>query len=243
MRKSLYLFFILPTFLFAQPNQDWYTNNDRGNHFEGSYTRKVSNPSINLVSLTGNLAAYQFGKKQKLKVRFFSPDNLIYNLHAEELRVSQFYWLEDKNQKAIDGWNEFNNWHVDYILKRFSIDYRNLGLLIQLGEKGVRNYLPAFIQLEEESISPKLYIAQIRLGRPASGGSFSIFEGDSRSEKNKLKDQVISKKSSGTIFPIVIPIEELKGKEGWFTVEINMKEERTGDPFTYSFSFYHQPKL
>ena len=147
MKKITFLFLLIPFFLTAQPNQEWYNKNDRGAHFEGSYTRKVSNPSINLVSLTGNSLAYQFGQKQKLQVKFFCPDTIQYNLHAEELRVSQFYWMEDKNQKAKNGWNEFNNWHVDYLLKKYSIDKRNLGVLIRTGEKGSRNYLPAFIQL------------------------------------------------------------------------------------------------
>lgn len=243
MRNLTYLFLLIPCFLVAQPNQDWYKNNDRGNHFEGSYTRKVSNPSISLISLTGNLPKYKFGKKQKLGIRFFSPDTSQYNLHAEELRVAQFYWMEDKKQNAKQGWNEFLNWHVDFILKRFSIDHRNIGVLIRSGEKGERNFLPANVHFQGEEFIPKMYIAQMRLGRPASGGSFNFYNGKSRSKENLIKKQKISKKSSGIVFPLVIPIEQLGKKEGWITVEINLKEERTGDPFTYSFSFYHYPKF
>jgi len=242
MKPLIHFLLLLPFFLSAQPNQQWYDENDRGIHYEGSYTRKVSNPSINLVSLTGSLPAYQFGKKQKMHIRFFSPEMLKYNLHAEELRISQFYWLEDKSQNTKQGWNTFNNWQVDYLLKRFSIDHRNLGVLIRLGGKGERQYLPAFVQLGEEVIPPQRYIAQVRLGRPSSGGSFSLFKSKSRTKNHLIKIQSISRKSSGTVFPIVIPNSELDNQNGWYTIEINMKEEQTGDPFTYSFAFYHTVK-
>ncbi|MEZ4995372.1 MAG: hypothetical protein R2824_33450, partial [Saprospiraceae bacterium] len=222
--------------------QQWYRANDRGNRFEGSYTRKVSNPSISLVSLTGNLPAYTFGEKQSLQVRFFSPDVEEYNLHAEELRVSQFYWMEDKDQKSRGGWNTFSDWQVDYFLKRLSIDHRNLGVLVYLGDKADRHFAPAFIVLPQESSPPEIYIAQIRLGRPSSGGSFSLYKGRSKISAELILEQAISKKSSGTVFPIVIPFETLKKDGDWYTVEINLKEARTGDPFTYSFSFFHFPK-
>ena len=226
----------------AQRSPEWLQSNDRGNRYEGTYTRKVSNPSINLVSLTGNLPAYHFGEKQKLEVSFFSPGLLEYQLHAEELRVSQFYWMEDKNQKSRIGWNVFSGWQVDYILKRLSIDHRNLGVLVCLGEKADRQYTPALINIEGETGENQFYIAQIRLGRPSSGGSFSIFSGTSRVAANLIREQAITRKSSGTVFPLLIPINELDKKNTWYTVEINLKEARTGDPFTYSFSFFHAPK-
>lgn len=242
MRSLLYFLLCLPLLLGGQPSQQWYEANDRGNRFEGSYSRKVSNPSISLVSLSSHIPPYAFGEKQKLEARFFSPDVQEYNLHAEELRVSRFYWMEDKNQKSRKGWNSFSGWQVDYFLRRFSIDHRNLGILIHLGDKGERNYAPALIHIEGENREEaQFYIAQIRLGRPSSGGSFSVFKGRSRVPDNLIREQAITKKSPGTVFPIVLPIEELGEKETWFTVEINLKELRTGDPFTYSFSFYHYP--
>lgn len=241
MRNLTFLFLFSVTFLFAQPNQQWYIDNDRGNHFEGSYTRKVSNPSITLVALSWPLPAYAFGEKQKLSVQFFAPASSPYNLHAEELWITQFYWLEDKSKNAIAGWNRFDNWQVDYLLRRFSIDHRNLGVLVRLGNKGDRNYVPARVQLEEHDASSNIYIAQLRLGRPASGGDFTLYRGQVKTEDRQIYQQAISKKSSGTVFPVVIPFDRLGNDPYWFTLEINLKEERTGDPFTYSFSFYHYP--
>lgn len=243
MKYLNYFFICFPVLLFSQPGQDWYDKNDRGDHYEGSYTRKVSNPSISLVSLTGNLPAYDFGQRQKLQVKFYNPKKYSYNLHAEELRVSQFYWMEDKNNKSPEGWNTFDNWQVDYFLKRLSIDHRNLGILIRLGGKGNRTYSPALVQLNNQNNNPRFYIAQLRLGRPASGGSFSLYRGKSRSSNKLLKNQAITKKASGTVFPVVLPLKDLGMEADWFTVEVNLREERTGDPFTYSFSFYHPGKL
>lgn len=239
MRNLTFLFLLTVSFLCAQPNQQWYLDNDRGKHFEGSYTRKVSNPSISLVALTSPLPAYAFGEKQKLNIQFFAPEGSPYNLHAEELRITQFYWLEDKSKNARAGWNSFDNWQVDYLLRRFAIDHRNLGVLVRLGQKGNRKYLPARVQLEGRHANPTIYIAQLRLGRPASGGSFTLYRGQTKTAVRQIYQQSISKKSSGTVFPVVIPFDRLGSDPGWFTLELNLKEERTGDPFTYSFSFYH----
>lgn len=229
------------TSLLAQPGPDWYTNNDRGNRYEGSYSRKVSNPSLNLVSLTATPVQYAFGNKQQLNLRFFLEGSTEYDLHAEELRITQYYWMQDKNKNAQSGWNSFEGWHVDYILKQLSIDHRNLGILVQVGDKGSRKYAPVWVSTDGNQPELKRYIAQLRMGRSAAKGSFRIYKGENRTPANLLQERAITAKSSGTIFPIIVPTKTLGDEAGWITVEINMQEKNTMDPFTYSFSFYHKP--
>lgn len=245
IRNSHYLavFFLLffSSFVLAQPGPTWFQSNDRGNHFEGSYSKKVSNPSVSLVSLLGNTVNYSFGQDQALDVQFFSDEKQAYELHAEELRITQFYWMQDKNTMAAKGWNSFNTWKVDYLLKKLSIDSRNLALLVQVGEKGKRKFLPAYVSMNGESQGSSRYIAQIRLGRAASTGSYSIYKGTDRVKEKLIKEQGITDKPAGIVFPLVIAKEELGNEPMWITVEINLKEKNTLDPFTYSFSFFHQP--
>lgn len=240
MRRPLTLLCLLPLSLLAQPSQQWYQENDRGTHYEGSYTRKVSNPSISLVSLTTPVPAYRFGQRQQLEVQFYTPNASNYQLHAEELRIAQFYWMEDKNKSATAGWNAFMAWPVDYILQRLSIDHRNLAVLIRLGNRGSRQFTPARVTVGKTDNSASLYIAQLRLGRPASGGFFRLYRGQSKSTNSQLLQQKIAPKSSGTVFPIALRFSDLSVGAGWYTVEVNLRERGTGDPFTYSFSFYHR---
>jgi len=243
MKYLIYTLVIMPIIVSAQPNKRWYKNNDKGNRYEGTYIQKVSNLKISLAAFSTELPNYEFDKRQKLELQFFSPNDSKYKLRAEELRISKFYWMEDKNQKAKEGWNSFNNWPVDYYLKRLSINKRNLGLLAHIGKIGERTFAPVFINIEDEITNPEYYIAQIRLGSPVANGKFIVYEGKkNKAQQNIVLEHNITKKSAGTVFPIVIPIETLDKNEGWFTVEIGAIEERTEDAFSYSFSFYHQNK-
>lgn len=228
--------------LLAQPADEWFKQNDRGNRFEGSYSQKVSNPSVNLVSLTASTAKYTLGQGQQLQVRFYNPGVTEYDLHAEELNVTQFYWMQEKNKSSAKGWQQFAGWQVDMMLKRLSIDARNLGVLVRLGERGGRKFSPAYVSLAgETAAAPRNFIAQLRLGRAAADGNFKVYKGESRSKASLLFEQKISAKASGTTFPIVIAADKLGAEASWFTVEVNFREKGSLDPFTYSFSFYRQP--
>jgi hypothetical protein len=227
--------------LSAQPDDDWFSKNDRGNRYEGSYSRKVSNPSVNLVSLTAVSPKYEWGKGQQLDVKFYNPLKQEYELHAEELTVTQFYWMQDKKKETAAGWQRFEGWQVDFLLKRLSIDARNLGVLVRLGERGSRKYAPAQVNLAGETAEAKQYVAQLRLGRPTADGSFKVYRGEKKTKENLVLEQKITAKSSGSTFPIVLAFATIGKEAGWFSVEVNLREKGTLDPFTYSFSFYHQP--
>ncbi|MEM7369039.1 MAG: hypothetical protein AAF587_10610 [Bacteroidota bacterium] len=231
---------ILSCSIWAQRSPSWLSGNDRGNRFEGSYTAKVSNPSINLISLTGSFEPYEFGKRQELSVQFFSPQDQSYFLSSEELRVTRFYWMQAKNVQAQKGWNNLDQWPVDFLLKRFRIDYRNLGVLVRLGKQGSRQFAPAWVFHSQTPSAFKRYIAQLQLGRSAADGRFQIYRGKSKKAANLIQQGKITAKSGGTAFPIVIPAQVLPSKEGWITVAVHLREKGSLDPFSYSFSFYHQ---
>lgn len=235
----LLAFALCSTFAQAQPGDDWFAKNDRGNRYEGAYSRKVGNPSVNLVALTASSPKYKLGAGQKLKVAFYSPAVQAFELHAEELLVTQFYWMQVKDIQSAAGWNTFEGWQVDFMLKRLSLESRNLGVLVRLGDRSSRKFAPAQVSLEGETPEIKQYVAQLRLGRAAADGAYKIYRGESRTKASLILEQKIAAKSSGATFPVVIPVSSLGNQAGWFTVEVNLREKSTLDPFTYSFSFYH----
>lgn len=224
--------------LSAQRSPEWLQSNDRGNRYEGTYTRKVSNPSVNLISLMGHLEAYTFGEKQMLTAQFYSPDAQDYYLKVEELRVSQFYWMQNKETKAPKGWNTFENWPVDYFLKRLSISHRNLGILAYWGDKSRRSFMPVLLYHSKTPEQISRYVAQLRLGRSAANGTYKVYQGENRSASKLITQGKISAKSGGTTFPVVVPAAQLE--EGWIFVEVNLREQGSLDPFAYSFRFFHK---
>lgn len=240
-------FFVLSVSLsiwpaFAQRSPDWLTKNDRGNRYEGSYTRKVSNLSIDLLSLTGYFESYEFGKDQTLQIKFYSPEDASFRLKAEELVVTQYYWMQAKENEANAGWNQFGDWPVDYYLKRLSVSHRNLGVLIQYNpDSEIRHFLPAFISHSKGFQEIARYVLQFRLGRAIVDGQYKVFRGKTRAANHLLTSGKISSKSGGTSFPLVIPVEKFKTFQGWISVEVNCRERGTLDPFSYSLLFYHTP--
>ena len=227
---------VLP--LLGQRSPDWFQSNDRGNRYEGTYTRKVSNLSIDLVSLTGFVEPYTFGEKQMLKAKFYCPAKASYQFNVEELIVSHFYWMQDKQTAAREGWNTFENWPVDYLLKSLGITHRNLGILVHLDEASARNFVPVLLFHSQAPQEVTRYVAQLRLGRSAADGRYKVYQGENRNAAALLLQGNISAKSGGTTFPLIIPATQLK--EGWLSVEVNLREQGSLAPYSYNFRFYHK---
>ncbi|MEO1254380.1 MAG: hypothetical protein AAFY41_05780 [Bacteroidota bacterium] len=238
---TLCLVILASAFSQDRRSAEWKKNNDRKNRYEGTYTRKVSNPSIDLVSLKAYQEEYESSKGHVLKVQFYTPEAMEYRLIAQELRVTRFYWMEAKDTLSIISWNTFQPWPVDYLLRRLRITYQNLGVVAQLLKEGSRKreFAPVYVYHSSSPGRTSYYVAYFHLGRPASGGSYSISSGRHRANAELLQTYPISKKSGGTAFPIRIKTELLESS-GWYTVEVNLREKGTLDPFSYSFSFYHK---
>lgn len=244
---------LLHTVFFSQRSDTWLHNNDQGNRYEGLYTMNAnSNPSINLLSLTGVFENSAFQAQEKLMVKFYSPTKTKYLLKAEELIVTKYYWMQAKEENASVGWNGFLEWPVDFLLRPNGISNFNLGVLVRLGRSAnSRIFSPAYVykyssdkeieQLTNESF--QWYVAQIQVARPTASGECSVYRGKGRNGNRKaLWRQPISEKPAGngaTVFPLLIPVKRLS-EEGWYFVEIELIEQETKDSFSYSFSFYHK---
>ena len=222
-----------------QRSPHWHLKNDRGNRYEGSYTKDVSSYSVNLVSLVaGTIPNYQFRQNQQLKVRFYCPSTQPYQLRAEELKTTRYYWMQDKNTQAATGWYTFAPWPVDAILDDLQVPHENLGVAVELGRVGSGWFVPAWVYQSSAPGSARSYTAQIQLGFSVARGEYKIYPGKGVTA-NALRAGKISAKSGGDTFPIVIPINSL-ASSGWYTVEVNLRDKRRLDLTSYSFSFYHK---
>ncbi|MEL6192904.1 MAG: hypothetical protein AAFR66_12680 [Bacteroidota bacterium] len=230
------------TSVFAQKKQDdaWKQKNKRENRFEGTYTRQVGNPSIELLSFVSGLEPYEFRKGQKLTARFYAPSDTSYFLKSEELRIFKFYWMESNEElsQAEEGWNEFGPWPVDDWLRRLSLTADKLGVLVRLGNWKSRLVLPVEVSHSDNPKEIPFYIAQFRLGRSISGGNFRLYKGREKTTSNVVKTGKVSKKPGGSSFPVVMPKVWFQAKPGWYTLEVALKEKGSFDDFSYSFSFY-----
>ncbi|MEM6764970.1 MAG: hypothetical protein AAF824_03170 [Bacteroidota bacterium] len=222
-------------------DEEWKRTHKRENRFEGTYTRQVGNPAIELLSLTSSFEPYEFRKSQQLTVKFFSPVDTSYFLKAEELRIFKFYWMESSEtvNQAITGWNEFGPWPVDDWLRRLSLTADKLGVLVRMGDWKSREILPVDIYFSEDPPVRNFLIAQFRLGRSISKGTFRLFKGKEKTSTSLLHKGKIGKKPGGSFFPVVMPKAWFQAEKGWYTLEVSLKEQGSFDDFSYSFSFYH----
>lgn len=225
----------------GQPKATFFSSkNDKGNRYEGSYEDQVSNPRIELASFVGSLEAYEFGKGQQLNVAFYSPEARGYSLHAEELRRVKYYWMQDKGKLAQKTWNIFQNWQVDQVLKNYKISYRDLAILIRLGEKSEQVFAPALVYHSDRPDSLSHYIIQLRLGVSVGPGSWTLYHGKQNKEENELINRPTPKKSAGRAFPVFLSHKLLGKGEGWYTFEFDAREKGSMRPVHYEFSFYHK---
>ncbi|MDX2284376.1 MAG: hypothetical protein NW241_09450 [Bacteroidia bacterium] len=241
MRICLLLLCICTTLpLLAQRSEEWKRQHDRGTRYEGTYTRQVGNPDLELVSLSAGITPYTFRKGMMLKARFHSPASLRCTLHAEDLSGTQFYWWEDKQTQAAPGWNlSPADWPVDFLLDDLHLLVSNLGISAAVAGSE-RKYLP--VQVFTGSVPPPIerYSAVLRLGRSSAGGSYQIYKGESRSGTPVLKG-TITARSGGGLISLGMPAASFPAP-GWYLAEISLKEQGTLDPFSYSFRFYVPPR-
>lgn len=233
----LLLFSLFLPSLHAQRKPAWKAKYDQGHYYEGTYSRQVGNPSVELISLTAGRVAYEFGKKQTLTVRWHSPGPSAYQLHAEDISGTRFYWFEDTSTMMKQGENILTGWAVDGWLRKLQLTHYNVGLLLRYGESGSRKFLPVQSYLGSSPSEPSRYVAILRLGRAISSGDWAVYRGTSARGK-PLINQAISRKSGGSYFALRMPANDLPQAGGWVKVVLNFRERGTLDPFTYSFTYY-----
>ena len=228
-------------FSWAQQSRStyWLQKNDRGNRYEGSYTRQVNNYNIKLVSLVaGAIPNYQFRQNQQLKVRFYCPESQSYQLRAEERIATKYYWMQAKKTRATMGWNTFTPWPVDVVLKELNVRSQNLGVVVELGRVGSGRFVPSQVYQNAYTGSARRYTAHIQVGFGVAKGNCKVYRGQ-RVTGSPLVERKISEKSGGDTFPILISASSLPAS-GWYTVQINLRESRRLDLKTHSFTFYHK---
>jgi len=249
IRKILVLAFsILAPICAAAPRDSaWLKKNDQGNRFEGNYARQVANPSIELVSLTGNFEPYQAGARQQLQVLIYLPGGGDYLIKAEELRPIQYYWMQSKETKGRPGWNRFENWPVDGWLKRLNVPADNLGVVAYAGDPKRHRFAPVLLFHSSAPAEVKRYIAKLRLGHAIVKGKAKIYRGAydrAIPPADKLINTLsIRSYSEGSNLPLLLPAEPMGREAGWITVALELEKTGGGQKIAYTFCLYHQPAL
>lgn len=243
MRTSPLLFLLIfPTLLHAQTGPRgtvWYDANDRGNRFEGYYSDQVGVGTIELLSLVGYAPRYEFNQDQELHVHFYLPEGNSYSLKAEELKKEEYYWCEAKNTRASSGWNLFGPWPVDDRLNDGPVGYRNLGILLTVGDQSRNRYAPAFVSLTDTRQESGYYVAKIGIGRDISSGIFRVYQGEQAVASRLVFEKNLSGGSGGTNISLVTKVSDLPSS-GWYTMEVELLEPNGQDKMTETFLFYHQ---
>lgn len=235
-----FLFPLLP----AQPSAQWFSTHkvQPGDYYEGTYTDPVSNPIMELVSLTAQWEPYQFRAQQVQQIRFHSPSALPYQVKAEELNVVDYYWFQynpaNRTDRGVTTWAQ---WRVDGMLRRLQLGARSLGLVVRLGNPKGREFSPAWVYHSQLNSTPQVYLARIRLGVFTDSGGWELYRGkaDERRAANLIQPRKrIPASSGGSCMQLRIPISQLTRK-GWYSIKVDIRERGNLDPHVYTFSFYH----
>lgn len=214
----------------------WLKQNDQGEYYEGTYTRQVRNPVINLVSLVSIYEPFDQNKTQQYSVRYFSPDQGEFLLKAEELEVNENYWMQAKDTEVEKGWNQLNGWSTRN-LNKYLINPLNLGIIVKSEKEGILKVLPVQAYTDEVEKESDNYTAQFQLGRFISRGKYALYTGFG-TENTPLYQGRLKSKSGGKPFPVLIP-RRILGATGWYTFKITIYESGSMNAHTYQFSFYH----
>lgn len=250
MKQSLALFFllVLSVSVFAQDDEIWQRNNDRGNRFEGTRTQKV-NSTLQLVGFHGSFEPYTFSEGQVLQVAFYSDTTATISVSAEELKRQAYYWMESKPFEVAPGANTFGPWEVDAVLASENIPTENLAILIQQPDMGKKSFLPAFIFHTTPPDSALIYKAYFLAGKTIYNYRYRIYRGKNTDTDNRLLSTFKRRKIfKNRPFTITLDFNELEmegEREGWYTMEIIM-QTRPGVQHVkdqYEFHFYHRPTL
>lgn len=228
--------------IFSQDERDaaFRSNkNDRGNRYEGSYTRKVKGGGVYLISFVTSIPKYQFNDGQSLDIQWYSPESTEVFIKAEELKVEQYYWMEVKetSSKANSGKNNFGPWGVDGGLRQHMVYPDNLGMVIR-ERKDKSIFYPVFWKLDGEALPARYYIMRLRAERAISGGSYRITYQNSDGKPVEIKNAPIQRFSGGMFQNMAVKLEDLP-VTGWYTVEVTVIEENSGTTINYPFKFYH----
>ena len=115
--------------VFAQADDKWKKQNDRGNRYEGRIGVPVGNPPLELLSFVGSSPSLPVGAPPDvvLKIRFFLPDSSFAFISVRELEEEKQYWMEAKQTSwQRQTWNEFTPWPIKDVLLREEIPLSNL---------------------------------------------------------------------------------------------------------------------
>ena len=242
----LWLSLLLCSTTFAQRSEQWLRDHvsRNGNYFEGDYTKDVSNPTMELISLTAQWEPYQFERGQVQNIQFYSPNTSPYFIKAEELSTNEFYWFQtQKGKNTQSGRNQFSGWEVDAYLRYMQLDQNSMGLLVRLGRDGEDKYTPAWIYHRQFNREARYYTSQIRLGINIEAGNWELYRGLGKRPSQQVGNRKnIPATSGGYCIPVRVSLKSLSQSAAWYTVAVSVTEEGNMRSHTYNFYFYHPGK-
>lgn len=225
------------TLMYAQPTDSlWYSNNQKGNRFEGFHSEKVSS-KLDIVSFTlGEIPTYEsFNVPSSLFMRFFAPNPTTqYTLRAKKITGTGGYWMQDTSQSCGYGWHQFGPWEVNSVLKPNKINSKDLGVIAKFRSIHSDTIFPVKVFNASKSLNDEYYLVKLKSNNTVLKMAVKITHG-----KNVVYDIAVPKIMADVIYPIKIPVNKFVG-EGYYQVEIRYMKKGDSKTTTSLFHFYHK---
>ncbi|MEL6672774.1 MAG: hypothetical protein AAFR61_11305 [Bacteroidota bacterium] len=222
---------------------------DRGNRYEGTKEKPVSAKPLILVAALAypGIEPYQKWQDQSLKVAFYAPKNLGFQVHARETDGHIIYRMDSKPSQAPRGWHEFTPWEVDEVLTRVELFANNLGVLVNFDLPG-KVIAPAVVYHTRKPQQVNSYHFSFLPLAGLSYLKFEVYQG--YLYKKALKPEFLLKRESWgerameskICFDYDLAFSKLDLPpewSGWITLRVRGKRLSDNKSVKETFYFYH----
>ncbi len=219
-------------------SDEWKRDNDRGNRYEGTIERAVSQLDLDLLSLTS--AREKLEGDEELNVRFYLPESISAEIVARELVEAVHYWMLSKPfEPAEAGWRDFGPWPTSEVLSKNQISFDNIGVLVRVqSEQSNADVLsPAMIYHSSPGEPSGDYTFLFQPSVPLRRLDYSVYRVGADGAEI-LSASLGETKRAGV--PFAVEIDLTGESSGLMRLELAGKyRNRTGGPVR-EYEFYHR---
>ncbi len=121
----------LPNDLFSQ---DPFEYKNRGNREEGRRPIGVGAQDLQLLSFVSYIEKVDLDTNVNLKIRFYTTAESQVYISAKELQGHEFYEMKPLQHNWSPGWQEFQPWPTDEVLRPLGLKPNHLGFVARLNQ-------------------------------------------------------------------------------------------------------------
>ena len=233
------IMFLASVSIFAQ-SDDWRTEHDFGNRYEGILGENQGSPAVELRSFCASIEPYPTGVNTDLTIRYYVPDDTPAYIKAVLPGKKRSYVMTPKQNglSTARGWRSFTGWKTADVLLRERINAGDLGVLIRVGEdsQAVNRFAAAVVYHSGIPTKITSYHFDVYVTLPLKDFSYVVID---VSGKRKTYQHTGSVPRS----LVTIGFDASALPDGPTRVVATFTDQSTGEEIPVDWRFYHRRDL